>query len=438
MQVEFVAWDLMTPHSRHLADTLLKLARLRVSELPDEQEIFRLITVAAAQCLEVDRVGVWLHALDRQSIQCVALYTLSTNHHTSGVRLDAKAYPAYFSALEKERAIVANDAMTHPATACFAQSYLLASGISSMLDAPIYHDGVVIGVICCEHVGKARQWDEFEQHFAGSLAACTAWLMEQFKHDRAEAELKRHREAMERSSRLEAMGRIAAGCAHDFNNILVSISGYADLLEGQLKKHPILIKDLKRLQEAAECGRGITQQLMSFARQEPVPPQALDMAKVMALIAGQIDAVAGDHLRFSWNAQAGLPLIMGVQQQLVQVAINLACNARDALAPGGKLVVSLEQIELVHGEHSSLPAGLYVLWRFQDNGPGLPPVVLEHLFEPFITTKPPGVGTGLGLATSYGIIVRLGGSIDASNRPEGGAEFRILLPAIPANQKARP
>lgn len=422
-------------HSRRLADTLLKLARLRVSELPDEQEIFHLVSKAAAECLEVERVGIWLHTPDRQSIECVCLYTLSADRHTTGIRLYADSHPAYFSALEKERAIVAHDAWTHHATASFAESYLVSAGITSMLDAPIYHDGLVIGVICCEHIGKQRQWDDFEQHFAGSLAACTAWLMEQFKHDRAEAELKRHREAMERASRLEAMGRMAAGCAHDFNNILVSILGYAHLLELELSSVPLPLQQLKRLQESAMSGRAITQQLLSFARQEPTMPQPVRMEQLMEQIACQIDAVAGSHLCFSWSAEPDLPMIQGVPQQLSQVAINLASNARDALPPGGKLTVHLESIELSAGEIANVPGGRYLLWRFVDDGPGLPPIVLRHLFEPFVTTKPHGFGTGLGLATSYGIIARFGGGLDAFNRPEGGAEFRIYLPAISEKKK---
>jgi len=421
----------MINSSRRLADTLLKLARLRVSELPDEQEIFRLINEATAECLSVERVGVWLHAKDGDSIECMDLYTRSSNHHTKGTVLQSADYRSYFQALETDRAVVAHNASTNPATACLAKDYLAANGITSMLDAPIYHDGNVIGVICCEHVGPARQWDECEQHFAGSLAACTAWLLEQFKHSRAEAELKRHRETMERASRLEAMGRIAAGCAHDFNNILISISGYAELIALDLQDYPDLLDDLKRLQASAHSGRGITQQLLAFARQEPTQPEPVDMAKLMSGIEGQMDAVIGGRLHFSWVAQPDLPLIQGIAQQLTQVAINLAANARDALPPGGKLKVSLDGISLKANEHPSLSAGSYVRWRFQDDGPGLPAVVLEHLFEPFITTKPPGLGTGLGLATSYGIIARIGGDMDALNRPEGGAEFCIYLPTIP-------
>ncbi len=422
----------MTPHSRRLANTLLKLARLKVSELSDESEIYRLINEATAECLEVERVGVWLHTAGKESIECVDLYTRSTDQHSKGVVLNSADYRSYFRALETERAVVADDARTNPATACFAQDYLVANGITSMLDAPIFHDGDVIGVICCEHVGEPRQWEPSEQNFSGSLAACTAWLLEQFKHNQAEAELKRHREAMERASRLEAMGRIAAGCAHDFNNILVTVTGYAELMELELEStgNPKLIHDLKQLLAAAASGRGITQQLLSFARQEPAHPHPIDLAQLMERITGQIEAVVGGHHRFVWVTQPDLPQIIGVPQQLAQVAINLASNARDALPPGGKLSVSLEAIELKPLEHHVLKAGRYVLWRFMDDGPGLPAMVLEHLFEPFITTKPPGVGTGLGLATSYGIISRMGGDIEALNRPTGGAEFRIYLPAI--------
>ncbi|HEY1170794.1 MAG TPA: ATP-binding protein [Verrucomicrobiae bacterium] len=409
-----------------------------MSELPDEQEVFRLVTEAAAECLEVERVGIWLHHPDRQSIECVCLYTLSEDRHSTGIRLHAETHPAYFSALEKERAIVADDAWTHHATSSFAESYLISVGITSMLDAPIYHDGLVIGVICCEHIGKPRHWDEFEQHFAGSLAACTAWLLEQFKHDRAEAELKRHRDAMERASRLEAMGRMAAGCAHDFNNILVSIMGYAHLLELELSGNPLLHQHLKRLQENALSGRSITQQLLSFARLEPTIPQPQCMRKLMEQIASQIDAVAGSHLRFTWSAETDLPTVLGVPQQLSQVAINLACNARDAAPVGGNLRVHLAAATVTAGEVANLSEGRYLLWRFLDDGPGLPPVVLKHLFEPFVTTKPPGIGTGLGLATSYGIISRFGGKMDAFNRPEGGAEFRIYLPAISEKEKPAP
>jgi signal transduction histidine kinase len=422
----------MIHHSRRLADTLLKLARLRVSDLPDELEIFRLINEATAECLDVERVGVWLHAPDKKSIECVDIYIHSTDRHSKGVKLDYAAFPDYFTALEEERTVVAHDALTHHATVGLAQSYLIPNGITSMLDAPIYHDGEVVGVICCEHVGEPREWDQHEQNFSGSLAACTAWLLEQFKHDRAETELKRHHEAMERASRLEAMGRLAAGCAHDFNNILATISGYAGLMEMELiaTGNSKLIHDLKQLQAAASGGRGITQQLLSFARQEPAHPQPIDLRQFMAGIASQITAVAGSQMRFTWEAAPDLPPVMGVPQQLAQVAINLASNARDALTAGGELTVSLEKVELTASEHHGLTAGSYVLWRFVDNGPGLPQVVFDHLFEPFITTKPPGIGTGLGLATSYGIITRLGGDIEAMNRPQGGAEFRIYLPAF--------
>jgi CheY-like chemotaxis protein len=240
---------------------------------------------------------------------------------------------------------------------------------------------------------------------------------------------------------MESVGRLAGGIAHDFNNMLSVILGHANLLleEGQAAHDTQAA--LTEIRLAAERSAALTRQLLGFSRQQPVVPQVLDLD---ATVAGQLTMLRrliGEAIELSWHPSSTAPRVRIDPGQITQVLTNLCLNARDAIGGGGRIDVATSRTELdaaaCRGRAGLVP-GTYVALTVRDTGVGMPPHVLSHIFEPFFTTKALGQGTGLGLATVYGIARQNGGWVDVESEPGGGTLFRLLLPALPDVPTAGP
>ena len=242
-------------------------------------------------------------------------------------------------------------------------------------------------------------------------------------------EFARLEEQYRQAQRLEGIGRLAGGIAHDFNNILTAILGYAEFLkeavrEGQPRQ------DLEGLIRAAQRAQRLTQQLLAYARRQLLQPQVVDLNELVRGIAGMLRPLLGEDVQLELVLAPALHPVRVDPGQIEQVLVNLAVNARDAMPGGGKLLLQTENVELrAQDEVADLAPGRYVLLTVQDTGIGMSEEVLEHIFEPFFTTKEVGKGTGLGLATVYGIIRQHGGSVTVESRPGRGTTFRLYLPA---------
>jgi two-component system, cell cycle sensor histidine kinase and response regulator CckA len=249
---------------------------------------------------------------------------------------------------------------------------------------------------------------------------------------RAEAELARRdvQARLEQGQRLESVGRLAGGIAHDFNNILGVILNSAGFLETDLPEGPAR-DDAREIREAAERGGGLTRQLLLFSRHQEAEPEKLDIDGVVGGIEQMLRRLLGEHVELSLRCATG-ETVEADRGQLEQVLVNLAINARDAMPRGGTIKVTTRSVELNREGAGAvgLGPGRYVGLAVADDGEGMDDETAARAFDPFFSTKREGEGTGLGLATVYGIVTRAGGHIELRSRTGRGTVVDILLPAV--------
>jgi nitrogen-specific signal transduction histidine kinase len=238
-------------------------------------------------------------------------------------------------------------------------------------------------------------------------------------------ERKRLEAQLRQSQRLESVGQLAGGIAHDFNNFLSVIRGYARfLLDGMDEDEP-LRSDAAEIEKAAERASRLTSQLLVFSRHEVVQRRVVDVAEVLSGLTSLLARTLGEDVALRTDVERPLRRVVADPTQIEQVLVNLAVNARDAMPAGGELTIDLTNVEIGGGEHA-------VRLRVRDTGTGMTGEVVERAFEPFYSTKPKGEGTGLGLATVYGIVMQTGGTIEIDSTPGAGTTIEVLLPATDA------
>jgi PAS domain S-box-containing protein len=246
-------------------------------------------------------------------------------------------------------------------------------------------------------------------------------------------ERKRLEQDLMQAQKLEVLGRLAGGVAHDFNNVLTAIMGFAELMRANSSaddEYP------KQISAAAARGASLTRQLLGYARRQVAQPVVMNLDEGIERVRDLLMRLLGEDLELVHVRAESLWAVRMDPTQLEQVLINLAVNARDAMPRGGKLTIETSNVEFGAGAPPRAVAGLapgqYVLLAISDTGEGIPPEVLPHIFEPFFTTKGVGKGTGLGLANCYGVVKQSGGEIVAESHPGRGATFRIFLPRADA------
>jgi signal transduction histidine kinase/CheY-like chemotaxis protein len=243
------------------------------------------------------------------------------------------------------------------------------------------------------------------------------------------------------AQRMEAVGRLAGGVAHDFNNLLTAILGYASIVDAELPPGDPLREDVTAITQAAGSASSLVRQLLAFSRRQMLRPEELDLTTVVDRVVPLLRRLAGERIAFRAELAAGLPGVRADPGQLEQVLVNLIVNARDAMPDGGSVTVETAEVQVDEGEarrHLGLRHGRYVALTVTDTGVGMDREVRERVFEPFFTTKEPGRGTGLGLATVYGIVKQSDGYIGVASEPGHGASFRVLLPALPVAVEPAP
>ncbi len=257
-------------------------------------------------------------------------------------------------------------------------------------------------------------------------------LMDITKRKRAEEEREKLEAQLRQAQKMEAVGQLAGGVAHDFNNLLQVISGYGELLAGELRPGTRGHLEIKEMMKAAERAGALVRQLLAFSRRESIRPRNVELNDLIRDLLKMLRRVIGEHIDLRLDLREGAPAIWADPGQIEQVLMNLCVNARDAMPGGGRLAVETRPVELTEDFMAAYPEacpGRYVLLRVSDTGHGMEPDVLDRMYEPFFTTKSVGKGTGLGLATVYGIVKQHGGIITCSSEPGKGASFSVYLPA---------
>lgn len=238
---------------------------------------------------------------------------------------------------------------------------------------------------------------------------------------------------LRQSQKMDAIGQLAAGVAHDFNNLLTVIQGYTQLLLAMQPANGVSKEALEKIIAASQRAAGLTSQLLTFSRKQVAQPKAVDMNKVVHNVTGLLRPVLGENIRLNIRTTTELPSVMADAGMLEQVLVNLAVNARDAMPKGGELIISTFSCDIDATYLQCRPqasAGQFVCLQVSDSGTGMDTQTMERIFEPFFTTKGVGKGTGLGLATVYGIVKQHRGWVEVASQMGVGTTFKVFIPAV--------
>jgi two-component system cell cycle sensor histidine kinase/response regulator CckA len=234
---------------------------------------------------------------------------------------------------------------------------------------------------------------------------------------------------VQQTQRLEAIGRLAGGIAHDFNNILSAIHGFASIVQGELPDRDPMRADVQEILKAVERASTLTRQLLAFGRRQVLQPKVIEVSAYVRDLERMLHRIVGEDVEITLRLDETGVTAKADPSQLEQVLINLVVNARDAMPTGGRLTIETANVMVRPGQSAELPAGVYAVMTVGDTGVGMSKAVMDHIFEPFFTTKESGQGSGLGLATVFGIVKQSGGHILIDSEPGQGSRFRIYFPS---------
>jgi signal transduction histidine kinase len=413
--------------TRHAYEAVtLRLARERVTDARPLREVLKEVTEIAATALQVKRVSVWFFVDEPRSIRCDYLYQPDRGEIYEGAILHAGDFPVYFEMLESSRVVRFVDRDGDPLSEEFRTSYLAPLGITAMLDAPILQRGDIIGIVCHEHVGCAREWTDPECEFAASVGDIVARLYAEAERLRAESTLEAHRAHLAELQQFGEIGRLAAGVAHDFNNVLNAIFGYAELLADTAGDVPQVKRLATELASIADQGRELTQDLMTLGRVNVQRACVVSPADVLTRSLPLLRAAAGPRVRVQTVVSGHVSRILMDPIQLERAILNLVVNARDAMPTGGGVTVELRE-ETVG--QSADRQSTFVVLEVSDTGVGMDAETRERMFEAFFSTKG-SQGRGLGMSIVNQIITLVGGFIQVDSFLGKGTQVRLYLPRI--------
>lgn len=300
--------------------------------------------------------------------------------------------------------------------------FILMTGYGSgALDEAAFHEGAA---------------DYVEKHMLSAhLERAIRYAVRDWNASRV---LRDREDQLRHAQKMEGIGRLAGGVAHDFNNLLTAIVGFTDLILERAAPNDRTSDDVREIRKAADRATALTRQLLAFSRKQFLNPTVLDVNETVSGLIQMLPRVIGEHIETTTNLAPQLPRVWADSSQMDQVLVNLVLNARDAMPGGGQLTIETACAELneerLNSERVTVKPGRYVMLAVTDTGMGMDEATRARAFEPFFTTKPKGQGTGLGLATVYGIIDQSGGGIALDTAPGRGTSVRIYLPVTSATK----
>jgi signal transduction histidine kinase/CheY-like chemotaxis protein len=313
-----------------------------------------------------------------------------------------------------------------------------SEGIVAQAVVPIRRDARIDGLLYLSN-RSARPFSAHDVEILMRLADHAAIAIQNARlfseRQRTESALRESEARLQQAQKMQAVGRLAGGIAHDFNNLLTVIGGRTELLLRGAKATAPGRRDLELIQTTVERGARLTQQLLAFSRKQVLQPAVLDLDRVVQGMGQMLRRLIGEDVELSIVECPGAGHVFADPSQIEQVLLNLAVNARDAMPAGGRLTITITRVDADDGwarAHPDVPPGPWLVLTVSDTGVGMDAETRAHVFEPFFTTKAVTHGTGLGLATVYGIVRQSGGHIEVESEPGQGATFRIYLPRVEA------
>jgi signal transduction histidine kinase len=410
--------------SREFDNARLELAKLHASAQQPLSDIWRAVAQIASATLKVGRIGAWILVDGGKALRCRYLVQLTDHQVFQGAVLRAQDFPSYFGALTDQRTIAANDALQTPTTAELRDAYLRPIGIGALLDAPIYIRGKVVGVVCHEHIGESRTWTDADAGFAACVADNVARIYEEHERQHAQTALRQYRKHMMELHRMEALGRMAAGIAHDFRGIVSAALGFAELMQRTPNLPPKADHYCHRIIDSLQRGQQLCKQVMEFGQDDPVFPRVLDVKSVLKDVTEMFKMLLGDSIELHIEVDQVSRVFMD-PSQLERTLLNVVLNARDAMPAGGRVSIKLTERNVEEDGSRAC----YVVISVSDTGTGMDEQTRAKVFKPFFTTKGEQ-GTGLGLVIVDQIISRVGGKVAIDSELGKGTDVHIYLPRI--------
>ncbi len=401
-----------------LTEARFRLSRMKLGK--DLASVLRQAAEISSQALNVARVGVWLYHHEDDDFVCKALFDTADPEGTQQLPVvKISSLPVYCRALNEERFLALYDARTDPRTIETLQ-YLEIHGISSMLDAGIYRNGQVAGVVCHEHRGEPRHWTPAERQFAATVADLVTTFIE--TQDRLEAQQARHALELELrdARRLEAMGRFAAGVSHDLGNLLFAVTSGVAILERTAT--PESAEVLALISDSARQSMTLARQLMSLQAKEPNRPVIVTVRKIVDELKTLLALQLGGEVTVQWDVDPKAVVWADVTQ-LEQVLFNLVLNARDAMPSGG----------IVRVRARPCTREGFVTFEVIDTGVGIPADDLDRIFDPFFTTRADGTGIGLSIVEQFTSLH--GGDVHVASVIGEGTAFAVNWPTAPTRHR---
>ncbi|MCS6776162.1 MAG: GAF domain-containing protein [Chloroherpetonaceae bacterium] len=403
-------------------DLIARVTGAMVGMVPMEQQM-RELAELARQAFEMD--GCIIRVLEGEQLTLLA-------HAGVPEEVLNTALPANFGIagqlLKQKRPIAIENVQKHPLTHRLAGVLPRSYRFTSYAGVPLLVEGRAVGVLGVYSVCRQKQFSEVDLEHLQIVANHIAIAIE---NNRLYQALEEQREQLLRAQKMESIGRLAGGIAHDFNNLLTAVLGYAELIAEALPPEDPIGLYVTQIQRAGERAANLTRQLLAFARRQVVKPRPVHLGQLVHNMEKILRPVIGEDVTLMIRTEEALWPVLADPGQCEQVILNLVVNARDAMPDGGVLTIEVTNV-IVDGyalqEHRGVRPGEYVLLTVQDTGIGMDSATQARIFEPFFTTKDVGKGTGLGLATCYGIVTQAGGQITVESAPGHGATFHIYLP----------
>ncbi len=364
-----------------------------------------------------DRQEFVLNAWSKDVLAACAVVNPQTCYHLEKTGIWGEAVR------ERRPVIVNNFQADHPLKKGYPEGHV---PLVKFVTIPIFQGERIISV-----VGLANKETDYDQTDILQVSLLMEAVWKVTENMRAREENTKLEAQLHQAQKMESVGQLAGGVAHDFNNMLGVILGHAEMAMDQIGPHSPLFEDLQKIQRAAEHSADITRQLLTFARKQNVVPKVIDLNETVEGMLKMLRRLLGEDINLVWIPRTGLWPVKADPSQINQILVNLCVNARDAIAGNGKIIVETENSTVDTGycaAHPGFYAGEYVRIALSDNGCGMDKATQAHIFEPFFTTKGVGVGTGLGLATVYGAVKQNNGFIAVYSEPGQGTTFTIYLP----------
>jgi signal transduction histidine kinase len=402
----------------------LRVARMRMRGGVGLKDLVAAVATDMATVLGVARIGVWFFVDDRRRLSIFHLHDSDSTASYEGTFLEKDDFPVYFRALSEGKALRIDDIGTDPRAAEFREVYLQPLGIGALLDVPILRDGQVVGVVCHEHRGTARHWSDVETGLAMAAADSIALGLAEAERSEAETTLAAMRSHQEETKNLALLGKMAAGIAHDLNNILTIVAGNAELLAEVGTPTPDARAIIAEIQRSAGRGKALARDLMELDRTRKSSPRLVTIGSHLENFArGLARGLGRTHVVTCEVEGVGRALID--PRQLERVIMNLVVNACDAMVNGGKVSLRVSDVSLIDGA----TAGSWVRVDVVDEGHGMDEESVRKLFEPFFSTKVDGKG-GLGMTIVKDLVSRAGGFIHVESEVARGTTVRLYLPRV--------